>query len=58
MLLDIQEIAKMFKVHVRTIRRWIDTKDMPTIKIAGTLRFDPEDVLRWAKELKDDDATV
>jgi len=44
-MFTIQEVASKFKITPRTVRRWVALGIFPRpIKIAGTVRFRPEDV--------------
>ena len=47
--LTVEELAEMFKVHKNTVYNWVE-KGLPHIKIDRIMRFDLDDVLKWAKE--------
>ena len=50
-MLDRQELAEEFKVHINTIDKW-RKMGMPCIKVGGFVRFDLEEVIAWLKEDK------
>ena len=41
-LLTVRDIATAAQVSVRTVRRWIDTGALPTIRLGRCLRIHPE----------------
>lgn len=48
-LLTITQAAWLLGVSERTIRRWIDTKDLIPIRIGGSIRFERAKILNRAK---------
>lgn len=42
------DVARHFGVHDRTVRRWVETTDIPHRRIGGTLRFNLAEVDSWA----------
>lgn len=38
-LLTIKEFADFWKVSTRTVHRWIDAGELPTVRIGGTVRI-------------------
>lgn len=43
-----EDVARHFGVSDRTVRRWVETTDMPHRRIGGTLRFNLPEVDSWA----------
>jgi phage terminase Nu1 subunit (DNA packaging protein) len=48
--LDIEEVAALFSVSTRTIRKWMDA-GMPVLSLPSPriLRFDPQACIEWAR---------
>ena len=44
----LKEIADLFRVHRKTIERWIRDEGLPCLLVGGLKRFALGDVLRWA----------
>ncbi|GEM_PF-806294 len=44
--LTIDEISQLFKVTRKTIERWMK-KGLPTIKVSGSIRINPDDLEKW-----------
>ena len=44
----VEDIARHFGVSDRTVRRWLETTDIPHRRIAGTIRFNLPEVDSWA----------
>ena len=44
-----KEIAEYLQVHPITVDRLVK-RGMPSLKFGGSVRFDLEDVKKWAKE--------
>lgn len=42
------DVARHFGVSDRTVRRWVESTDIPHRRIGGTLRFNLADVDAWA----------
>ena len=62
-LLDVKDVAVMFKVSVPTIRDWIAKRKIPYQKIHGVVRFDATEMQEWTKSktvlpLKDKNAAA
>ncbi len=49
----IEEVAGVFKVHRKTIERWIKRYGFPCFRTGGVRRFVIGDVLRWASARKE-----
>ena len=41
-----KEIAKMFKVSERTVKKWIADGDMKVVRVGGTVRISEEEINR------------
>ena len=49
--LTLEEVAKIVRVSVRTIKRWMQGKDgLPHFRCGQTVRISQEDLLTWAKK--------
>lgn len=46
-LLDVGEVAQRLATSERHVRRLVDEKRIPYLKIGHFVRFDPEEVARW-----------
>lgn len=51
--LTIDEISHLFKVTRKTIERWIK-KGLPTIKVSGSIRINPNDLEKWIEGTNSD----
>jgi len=49
-LVSIEEMMKKFMVSKTTIFTWIRKNGLPSIKLGGTLRFDPREVEEWVNQ--------
>ena len=43
-LMDVREVASLLRVSTKTVRRWIDNGEVPSIRVGGTIRIDPADL--------------
>jgi excisionase family DNA binding protein len=46
-LLTVSDVAQLFQVHERTVRRWVGEGKLTCVQVEGCVRFDPDDVARW-----------
>ena len=51
-LWDVEEVAKYLKVSKDTIYRWIESKQMPAVRIGKKWLFRKESIDLWLKELE------
>ncbi|MDO8281035.1 MAG: helix-turn-helix domain-containing protein [Thermodesulfovibrionia bacterium] len=51
-LLTIKELSNLLKVKEKTIYQWAAIRQIPCIKLNGSLRFDHEDILAWVESSK------
>lgn len=49
----VREVAKMFRVHWKTVENWRRREGLPCVRIRGVIRYDLSDVLRWASARKE-----
>ncbi|MCC6652695.1 MAG: helix-turn-helix domain-containing protein, partial [Candidatus Eisenbacteria bacterium] len=49
----VREVAKMFRVHWKTVEIWRRREGLPCVRIRGVIRYDFSDVLRWASARKE-----
>ncbi len=43
-LLTIPDVAERLQVSVKTIRRWIASGDLPTVRLGSQIRIQPKDL--------------
>lgn len=43
-LLTIPEVAERLQVSIKTIRRWIASGDLPTVRLGHQIRIQPKDL--------------
>lgn len=48
--LGIEEVADLFGVSPRTVRRWMQERGMPHIRVGNTLRFDRAPTVDWFRK--------
>ena len=51
-LWDVEEVAKYLKVSKDTIYRWIETKQMPTVRVGKKWLFSKEEIDAWLDSMK------
>ena len=49
-LLTVNDVARLCGVSPRTVRNWVATKGLPSVKIDRTRRFRPESVFVWIEQ--------
>jgi excisionase family DNA binding protein len=49
MLLTIRDLAKQLQVKSSTLYAWVAQGKVPSLKINGLIRFDPETINSWVK---------
>ena len=45
--LNVKEIAEMLDVAESTVQRWARNRELPAIRVADTIRFDPGVLADW-----------
>lgn len=53
-LLTAVQMARVLNVHVKTIRRWVITGQITSIRVGHRVRFDRSDVLRRLRQERRD----
>jgi hypothetical protein len=54
MLVDVQElmtyedVSRLSKFKISTLRKWVQLRKIPFVKINGAIRFNPEAIRLWA----------
>lgn len=43
-LMTIPEVAERLQVSIKTIRRWIASGDLPTVRLGSQIRIQPKDL--------------
>ena len=51
-LVGVKEIALLLGVKPSTIYQWAELRQIPHIKLNGSLRFDPADIEKWVHSCK------
>ena len=51
-LLDIATLAERLNVRVRYIRRLVDERRIPYIKLGHFIRFDPDEIATWLNQAR------
>ncbi len=51
-IVTIKEVAALLKVKEKTLYQWAESKQIPCIKINGSLRFDLDDIKVWVARCK------
>jgi excisionase family DNA binding protein len=46
-LLDVGQVAAMFKISIATVRRWVLHGYIPYMKIGKAIRFSKSDIENW-----------
>ena len=46
-LLDVGQVAAMFKISIATVRRWVLQGFIPYMKIGKAIRFSKSDIDNW-----------
>jgi len=49
MLLTVRDLSKQLQVKVSTLYAWVAQGKIPSLKINGLVRFDPDAIDRWVK---------
>lgn len=52
-LLMLSEVAAYFRVHPKTVQKWIAQDGFPCIRVGKRPRFDPTDISRWVSARKE-----
>jgi len=52
-LLTARQLAALWHVSERTLRRWMASESLPCIRVGRLVRFDPGDVSRWLSARKE-----
>ena len=56
-LVGVKEISIILGVKPSTIYLWAELRQIPHIKLNGSLRFDPADIEIWVKSCKKEPVT-
>ena len=51
-LLTVKELSEILNVKASTLYQWAELKQMPCIKLNGSLRFDLEEIKEWVESCK------
>ena len=52
-LLTARQLAALWHVSEKTLRRWMASGRLPCIRVGRLVRFDPGDVSRWLSARKE-----
>jgi excisionase family DNA binding protein len=50
--LNVKEIADLLGVAESTVQRWVRNRELPAIRVADTIRFDPSVLANWLERLQ------
>lgn len=56
-LISVKELSQLLNVKASTIYLWAELRQIPHIKLNGSLRFDPADIETWVKSCKKEPVT-
>jgi excisionase family DNA binding protein len=45
--LNVKEVADLLGVAESTVQRWVRNRELPAIRVADTIRFDPTVLADW-----------
>lgn len=48
--LNVKDVAYVFDIHTQTIYTWVRKNRIPHYKVGGVIRFNPDQVIKWAKK--------
>lgn len=51
-IVDVKKLSEIIGVKAKTIYQWAELKQIPHIKLNGSLRFDLDDINRWVEDCK------
>ena len=51
-LISVKELSQVLNVKPSTIYQWAELRQIPYIKLNGSLRFDLEDIQKWIASCK------
>lgn len=51
-IITIKELSEFLKVKPKTLYQWAESKQIPCLKLNGTLRFDLNDIQQWIASCK------
>lgn len=51
-LITIKEVSEMLGVKDKTLYQWVELGQIPSIKLNGSVRFDPDEILTWINQCK------
>jgi hypothetical protein len=47
-LMTYEDVARLAKFKIGTLRKWVQLRKIPFVKINGAIRFEPEAIRAWA----------
>ena len=51
-LLTVKDVAEMLAIKEKTLYQWAESRQIPSLKMNGALRFDLEDIQQWITTCK------
>jgi excisionase family DNA binding protein len=51
-LATVKDVSKLLQVKEKTLYQWAESKQIPCLKLNGSLRFDIEDIKTWMDSCK------
>jgi predicted DNA-binding transcriptional regulator AlpA len=46
-LLTFEDVSRITKIKVNTLRKWVTNKQIPNVKVNGAIRFCPGEIKDW-----------
>lgn len=51
--MTVPEVAQLLRVSQRTVRRWIQSAEIPVVRVSnGVIRFQRDSIQRWLADLE------
>jgi hypothetical protein len=47
-LMTYEDVSRLSKFKISTLRKWVQLRKIPFVKINGAIRFEPEAIRLWA----------
>ena len=51
-IVDVKKLSEIINVKAKTIYQWAELKQIPHMKLNGSLRFDLDDIKQWIQDCK------
>jgi excisionase family DNA binding protein len=51
-LLTPSELAEILNIKLKTLYQWVELGQIPSLKLAGSVRFNPKDITAWIQSCR------